>query len=209
MSQPKPKRILVEFDDGSKTETSFELLPGPLQSEIMRQPFASKSNPAPEKDRFVLLEWDDGWKEVLQVNASCAEINRYYVISRTEHVGRLSLNDQQGYPELIEIVRKPLNLKKITFKDTFQLTLERSDREGQKTDHFFALAKDENSYPDIMETLKKIIEEEGIDPEVLKSQGPDALSEQYEKITQKIGVKAGFRQQDLLDFISCLAKSAP
>ena len=71
MSQLKPRRIIVEFDDGSKTEVPFEALPTPLQSEIMRQPFASKLNPEPEKERFVLLEWDDGWKEVFQVDAAC------------------------------------------------------------------------------------------------------------------------------------------
>ena len=74
----------------------------------------------------------------MEVDAACAEINRYYVISRPEDVGRLSLNKMDDYPELIEIVRKPLDLRRITFLDTFKISLERSDREGKKMDHIEA-----------------------------------------------------------------------
>jgi hypothetical protein len=207
MSRIKPLKIIVEFDDGSRAEAPFGGLPTLLQFEIMRQPFASKPNPEPEKEGFVLLEWDDGWKEVIQVDTACKEINRYYVISRTEHVGRLSLNRQKGYPELIEIMRKPLNLKKITFMDTFHLTLKRSDREGQKTDHFFALAKEGKAYSEVMDTFKRAVEEEGIDLQVLRSQEPAVRLEQYEKIRRKMGIQAGLRQQDVLDFIAYLVRT--
>jgi hypothetical protein len=91
--------------------------------ELLRQPFASQPSKTPEQEKYVILEWDDGWREVIQVSAACADINRYYVISRPEDVGRLSLNKEDGYPELIEIVRKPLDLKRITFLNTFQLSL--------------------------------------------------------------------------------------
>jgi hypothetical protein len=208
MSRSTPQKIVIQFSDGSSTESPFHALPAQLQFDILRQPFASRPSPEPEKEKFVLLEWEDGWTEVVEVDATCTEINRYYVISRPEDIGRLSLNKPDGYPELIEIVRKPLNLKKITFLNTFQLTLERSDREGKKTDHFFELTKKGDTLTDAVRSFKKVVKEEGIDLQKLQSQGPDHLGEQYEKIRRKMGIKATHRQQDVLDFMAFLAKIA-
>ena len=204
--RPRPQEITVKFDDGSMTRAPFESLPDSLQFEIMRQPFACKASPNPEEEKFVLLEWDDGWREVIEVDPDCTDINRFYVISRVEHVGRLSINRQDGYPELIEVVRKPLDLKRITFMDTFELTLERSDREGQKTDYFFALVKEGRGFSESIAAFKDIIREEGIDPEELRSRDSSDLVEQYDRIRGKIGIKAGIRQQDVSDFIAYLAR---
>ena len=208
MPRSKPQKVVIEFDDGSKTEASFDALPSQLQFELLRQPFASQPSKNPDQEKYVLLEWDDGWREVIQVDAACAEINRYYVISRPEDVGRLSLNKMDDYPELIEIVRKPRDLKRITFLDTFQLSLERSDREGKKIDHFFKLAKEGDAISEEMEAFKRAVEEAGIDLQELRSQDPGQLAEQYEKIRRKMGIKAAQRQQDVYDFIAYLAKVA-
>jgi hypothetical protein len=206
MPRPRPQVITVKFDDGSMTVAPFKSLPDSLQFEIMRQPFACRPSPNPEEEKFVLLEWDDGWREVIEVDPDCTDINRFYVISRVENVGRLSLNKQGGYPELIEVVRRPLDLKRIAFKDTFQLTLERSDREGHKTDHFFSLAKKGKGLSEIMVVFKEVVNKEGIDLKALSSRVPSQVSKQYEEIGRKMGLKAGWRQQDVLDFIAFLVK---
>jgi hypothetical protein len=208
MPRCKPQKVVIEFDDGSKRETSFDALPSQLKSELLRQPFASQPSANPEQEKFVLLEWDDGWREVIAVDAECAEINRYYVISRPEEVGRLSLNKKDDYPELIEIVRKPRDLNRITFVDTFQLSLERSDREGKKIDHFFKLSKAGDAISEEMETFKRAADEEGADLKQLKSRDPDQQREGYERIRRKMGLKAAQRQQDVYDFIAYLAKVA-
>jgi len=207
MSLGRPHKIVVEFEDGSTCEALFESLPETLQLDLMRQPFASKLSPEPEKEKFLILEWDDGWKEVIQVDKACTQINRYYVISRVEHVGRLSLNKQNDYPELIEIIRKPLNLNRISFADPFELTLQRSDREGEKTDHFFALNREEKARPGMMDAFKAAVEKEGVDLRALKSMLPERPPEPYEKISKALGIKAGVRQQDLEDFIAFLIKT--
>ncbi len=207
MSQRRPHKIFVEFEDRSICEAPFESLPETLQLDLMRQPFASKPSPEPEKEKFLILEWDDGWKEVIRVDNTCTEINRYYVISRVEHVGRLSIHKQNDYPELIEIIRRPLNLKRITFADTFEVTLQRSDREGEKTDHFFALTKEGKPRPNMMDTFKATVEQEGVDLRAMKSMLPDRPLEPYEKIRKALGIKAGVRQQDLDDFIAFLVKT--
>jgi hypothetical protein len=206
MPRPRPQEITVKFDDGSTAIAPFESLPDSLQFEIERQPFARTPSPNPEKEKFVLFEWDDGWREVVQVDAACTEINRYYVISRMEHVGRLSINKQDGYPELIEVMRRPHDLKRIAFMDMFELTLERSEREGQKTDHFFSLTKKGKGFSEIMKVFKEVVKKEGIDLKELSSKEPSEISKQCEKIRRKMGLKAGLRQQDVFDFIAYLVK---
>jgi hypothetical protein len=207
VSRINPTKIIVEFDNRSKVEVPFEDLPVSVQRELLRQPFASRPSPEPEKGRFVLLEWEDGWKEVIQVDPSCTDINRYYVISRVEHVGRLSLNSPKGYPELIEIVRKPFGLKRITFMDSFRLAMERSSREGHKTEHLFKLTKEGEANSEIIGNLKRAVEDEGIDLQILRSREPDVIQKEYEKIRQKMDIKALWRQRDALDFIAYLVKT--
>lgn len=208
MPKARPQRVIVEFDDGTRSEASFEALPSQLQFELLREPFVSRPSPDPEAEKFVLLEWKDGWKEVVEVGADCSEINRYYVISRPEDVGRLSLKRGDGYPELIEIARKPLDLKRITFLGTFRLSLERSSREGKKVDHFFKLSEGKDAIQEELEAFKRALREERMDLDQMRAQDPDRQQEDYERIRRKMGLKAAQRQQDVLDFIALLARLA-
>ncbi len=205
MKRPMPQRIVIEFDDGSEAESPFDALPTPLQVDILSQPFASLPSPDPTQEKFLLLEWEDGWKEVTLVDPNCTQINRYYVISRPEDVGRLSINKGDGYPELIEIGRRPLNIKRITFLSTFHLTKKQSDREGKKIDHFFELSQEGDALSETLNDFRRVVEEEGIDLKDLRSRDQDQSGELYEKIRRKLGIKASSRQQDVYDFIAYLA----
>ena len=206
MSRRKPNKITVEFEDGSKAEADFATLTEQLKFELLRQPAFSSPSPRPEQEKFVLLEWADGWKEVVEVDSGCTEINRYYVITRPEDMGRLSLKKKGGYPQLIEITRDPLNLKKILFLDGYEISLERSDREGKKVDHFFALEKNDNILSALKGLFQMVVDEADFTVGQLRSQEPDAYRDQYKKIAQKMGINAAQRQQDLIDFIAHLAK---
>lgn len=204
MAGPKPKKITVEFEDGSKVEADFTAFTELLKFELLRQPAFSRSSPHPEQEKFVLLEWKDGWKEVVEVDSECTEINRYYVITRPEDVGRLSLKKEGGYPELIEVTRDPLNLKRITFVDGYEISLERSEREGNKVDHFFALDKRDSLLSEIKGLFQKAVDEADLTVEHLRSLKHDECRDHYQKIAQKMGIKAAQRQQDLFDFIAHL-----
>jgi|GEM_PF-964074 len=207
MSQSKPLTIILEFSDGLKAAASFDALPLYLRREILRQPFTVRPTGKLSKQNFLLLEWDDGWKEVIELDVSCTEINRYYVISRPEQVGRLSLNSNNRYPELVEISRRPLNLSKITFLDTFQLERAGAIREGKKTDQFFALAPANDAFTEALTSLKRSLVEEGIDRKALQSGDTVGLKEHYEKIRRRMGLRAAQRQQDVYDFITYLARA--
>lgn len=208
MPAPKAQKIVLTFEDGSQAEASFGDLPATLQADLLSQPFAAKASPDPEEEKFVLLQWDDGWKEVLKVDQGCQEINRYYVISRVEEVGRLSLKQDGGYPELIEIVRKPRGLKKVTFLGTFELALESSKREGKKEDHFFSLSKQADALSQEVEAFKRAAGELGLDPQEIAAADSELTAERCRQIGEHLGLKASRRQQDLQDFMVCLARSA-
>lgn len=207
MPRMKAARIIVEFDDGSTAENDFEKLPSQLQFELMRQPFASQASSDSTKEKFLFLEWEDGWKEIIRVDPTCSEINRYYVISRVEEVGRLSIHKEDGYPELVEITRRPMALKKIHFSDTYSPQLERSDREGKKTDHFFTLSKEKNSLSDILSAFKQACVDAEIDGATLRSPNSNESKKLQALICKKMGLKAGQCTQDVHDFITGLAQT--
>jgi hypothetical protein len=208
MPKAMPTRIVVEFGDGTQSAVPFDMLPTTLQSEILRQPFASKPSSHPEEERYLLLEWDDGWKEVIEVDGACTDLNRYYVISRPEEVGRLSVNRKEGYPELIEIIRKPRNLRRLTLGDTFELTSVNSIREGKKVDQLYALSKKEEALSEWIHSARKAMSEEGIGIQELLSGTPSTLRQTYERIRRKMSIQAGQRQQDVYDFLAYLVRLA-
>ncbi len=201
MPRPKAKKIIVQFDDGTQTEAAFEDLTANVQGELLKQPALFDFSPDGENKKFVLLEWEDGWKEVKAVDSGCTDINRYYVITRPEDVGRLSLSKKDGYPELLEIGRTPLNLKRIGFVLNHDVVFKQSDREGKKVDHFFSLNSDGDLLSTAVEGFRKALEEEGIDMKALST-------DIYPKIARRMGVRAFERQQDVFDYMDYLAQNA-
>jgi len=207
MSIPRPKKITVQFDDDASTVMDFADLTRSLQQEILKQPDFCRSNTEADTGNFVLLKWADGWREVIQIDSGCTGINRYYVITRPEDVGRLSLDTEDGYPELIEIIRKPLDLKSVDFIDSYQISLERSDREGKKIDHFFSLEKGGDALQEAINRFQKAVADEGIDLTELASQPQDQARDTLESIARHMGLVASQRQQDLLDFVTFLVRT--
>jgi hypothetical protein len=207
MSRPKPKKLIVEFEDSSRREASFDELPATLGADILRQPFASRMNSHPEQGKFVLIEWEDGWKEVVAVNADCTDINRYRVLTRPEDVGRLSLKRAGGYPELVEITRRPQQVRQITFTDTFALEPGKSLREGKKVEQHFSLRKGGDRLAEIRAELRRVLQEEGTELNEVATLSPDAARSRYEKARQEIGISASRCQQDLIEFMEYLEKA--
>jgi len=181
MPATRPEMLTITYPGGASATVRFDDLPGTLQSDILRQSFAAAPSPDPAAEGYVLLEWSDGWKEVVQVDAGCTGIKRYYVIRRTEEVGRLALEHESGYPVLLEVERRPGGLRRVTFGETFTLSPERTAREGKKTDTWYSLAQSGDAVAELKEALA--------------AAGGD---------TAAISVVAGRRQQDLDDFVATL-----
>jgi hypothetical protein len=59
-----------------------------------------------------------------------------------------------------------------------------------------------------MADFKRAAAEEDLDIQELRSEYSDELQDHFERIRQRMGLKAGQRQQDVYDFIAYLAKTA-
>lgn len=185
MAASTPERLTLTFPDGSTTTVPFGDLPGPLRDDLLRQPGLRRDRDPLGEERFLLLEWEDGWKEVIAVDGGCTDLKRYYVITRTEDVGRLALEHESGYPELVEIARRPLGLRRISLDGTVELTPARTAREGGKTDTHFTFQPTADARVELAAGLR----EAGGDPAVL-------------------GLVAGRSSRDLEGFVAALAAGA-
>lgn len=181
MPVAQPETLTLTYADGSTTSVAFAELPAPLRAEVLCQPSLRRLVGAPAEDRFLLLEWEDGWKEVYRVDPGCTAIKRYYVISRTEEVGRLALEHESGYPQLISIGRRPLGLRRVSLDGTYALAPGRSAREGGKTDTHFTLEPAPDSLREVAASL---------------AAGGDAAA---------LGLTAAECGRDLDDFVAALA----
>ncbi len=207
MAQQKilPKTLTMTFDDGSRAEIGFQDLPLTLQAELLRQPFASFKSPAPETEKYLVIEWKDGWREVFQVPRTCTEVNRYYVITRPENCGRLSIKKEDGYPELIEIDRDALNLRRLAFTQTLNLGPAKSDREGSKTEHHFVLEKGPDLLMELKTALRLALHGEGETARTLQDACDAAATDLCMRLAGRLNLRAGRRRQDLQDFLVYLA----
>lgn len=210
MGADTPAKIVLEYADGTTREAAFDSLPGTLQSDLLRQRFLldPAAAAAGGTGEFVLAEWKDGWKEVYEVDPGFMGINRYYSLSRVEEVGRLSLTAADGYPELLELTRRPNQVVRIAFGRSFSLDKGAEKREGKKTEQFYTLTAGGDSFAAEVAALRALAAEEGVDLAAgLKLQGQELLA-WLDGLRRKLGLVAGQRQQDVLDFTGHLAQEA-
>jgi hypothetical protein len=210
MGAEKPTKIVLAYEDGTTRETDFASLPGTLQFDILRQHFLldPAAAAAGGAGSFLLAEWKDGWKEVYEVDRSCTGINRYYGLSRVEEVGRLSLTASEGYPELLELTRRPNQVVRIAFGESFSLDKDLEKREGRKTEQFYTLKAAGDAFAAEVAALRALAAAEGIDLAAGLQLRGDELLGWLDGLRRKLGIVAGQRQQDVLDFTGYLATEA-
>ena len=207
MTVPNLRTVIVEYDDGTQASASYQSLTAQCRWELERQPAFRRPSPAPDKEKYLILTWEDGWREVHKVDAGCTDFNRYYVIARPEDVGRLSINKTDGYPELVEIGRRPLSLKSVALGGTWALVLDQTTREGKKTDHFFKMSPAADVITEMKRQFRQVLAEEKLTDEI-DSLSPEKRIEEYEKIRKRMKLSAGFNQQDVIDFLAYLNKTS-
>ena len=110
MSRGKISALKVIYEDGKTREMDASDLPDEARAAL--ETAASETTLLSSRDRYVMVEWKDGWKEAYRLPEDVTALRRYYVIDRKESVGRLFFDRDEKYPELVQIMRKPHEVEK-------------------------------------------------------------------------------------------------
>jgi len=213
-----PRRLIIEYEDGSKKVTEFGQLDNETWLELSRSGLCP---PPPKKtlDHYVLMRWKDGWQEVVGIPKEKAELLRYYTLERTEEVGRMAFAVAEDYPLLFLIKRLPRHIETLllvghTEVKEYLLEEKRTVKEGGKIEHILYDRKDpspceraEGWVAEIKEQLKAEIEKKGFSPEQLLSLDDHQKLQAYFDLAKALGIRGMERQEDVYGFIQLMAKN--
>lgn len=211
-----PKRVVVEYEDGTRLEAPFSRLSRQGQIELSAVGLCEAPIPeAPES--YLLLQWKDGWKEVVAADSRAVELLRYYTIERVEEVGRLSMEVADANPQLLLIRRLPGLVDSILFvgKDgpkAYALAERVTVKEGGKVEHIFYDKKkpdfsmEEASaasarYTEVLHALEKELQKNGVSvSSALAKEGEEQVA-LYKELARALGLRGTQRQQDVYGFL--------
>ena len=219
-----PKRIIIEYEDGSTKGVEFSKLSrqGWLELSKLRLCHPPSVIPEPSKN-YILFRWKDGWKEVVGLDRRDVELLRYYTIERTEEVGRMALEVAEEYPVLLLIKRLPKEIKNVLIVGSIGLKMyaleeKTKKREGGKVEHILYDSKDlnsikeENSSADkwvaeIVDSLKAEFKNRGLTSENFLSTNEVKRVSVYNKISRTLGIRAMEKKEDVYGFMQLMIDS--
>lgn len=218
-----PKRLVVEYEDGSTSKIDFNKLSRSSQLEISRAGSHS-SSPMGYSEKYLLLEWRDGWREVVAVKGDSIELLRYYVIRRIEEQGRLSVEVGTSYPQLLIINRTPRDLNGLlvvgnerakyyelkseveTWEGVFEAGGKKEYVKYDKTDEKYPQESREGAtrLAGLMNSLELQLNEKGLSAEELLARDRSTKIEEYAEIASRMGIRGKEMQQDVYGFIELM-----
>lgn len=221
-----PRRIIFEYEDGMTSSIAFSALPESVQLELEKMSFCSPTQLVSMNSQYVLLQWKDGWQEVASIEGENAQLIRYYVISRIEDVGRLSIETDSYWPDLHIVQRTPKEVKSAlvvgrdkVYAYAFDEGVERWEgtfeaggkKETVKFDKINKLMpNDFNEAPEavdeIVAAVKRKLDELAVEPKDLLASDMHARIDTYRELAQSLGIRAMQRQADVYGFIEFIIK---
>jgi hypothetical protein len=54
---------------------------------------------------YVVLKWNEGWQDVVEIDKASVDLLRYYVLEKAEAVGRTTFETKEHYPHLLRVDR--------------------------------------------------------------------------------------------------------
>jgi len=209
-----PKRIVVEYEDGTRREAPFSTLSGQTQAELSG---IGPAEAARTLKNFLLLEWKDGWKEVAAVDGRASELLRYYTLERVEEVGRLSLDAADAYPELLLIKRLPRHIENILFVgreslQAYALEEKTAVKEGGKIEHILYDKKRPNfkmedasaasrRFAAVLGSLNEELQKKGLRGSAVVAMSGEERRQLYNDLAHALGLRGNRQQQDVYEFL--------
>jgi ribosome-associated translation inhibitor RaiA len=227
VSMSIPKRLIIEYNDGSTKAIPFRNVDRQVQFELAK----SELCPAPDEVRsskqYLLLQWQDEWQEIVSVDSEVTELLRYYVIERVETRGRLALEVGTDYPELFIIERRPRELSHVLIVGrngsvkSYQLVSEIEKQEGSFDEggkkEYVKFDKSDSHYPGkfseehealakVMKRAKKELDRKQLNPEQVLAMDKSNRVKTYKEVAKGMGIRAKERQEDVYGFIELIVK---
>jgi hypothetical protein len=222
----EPKRLAVEFDDGSTTSIDFAKVTGKLRSILAESGLCPLTPRVGAAKHYVLLDWD-GWQEVFAVDADVVDPLRYFVIRRIEDRGRLSFEVGAEDPELFIIKRLPRELKGLvvanaTGMKTYDFSSEAERWEGvfeaggkieyvkyDKTDPQRQNETRQNAetVTRLQDFLQRELVERGLDPPKLLAMPENQRIDEYRQITKAMGIRGKEKLEDVYGFVELMIRA--
>jgi len=214
-----PRRLIIEYEDGSKKVTEFTQLDNQTWLELSKLGLCPPPPPKNTFDHYVLMRWKDGWQEVVGIPKKTAELLRYYILERTEEVGRMAFEVAEDYPLLFLVKRLPRHIETLLLVGRMEVkeyTLEerRTVKEGGKIERILYDKKDsspcernEGWVAELKERLKSEMENRGLTAEQLFSLGEDQKLQACFEISKALGIQGMEKQEDVYGFIQLMAEN--
>lgn len=156
-------------------------------------------------NRYVLMEWEDGWREVTPVDDDAVAVRKYFVIERVEYFGRLVVDRPGGeVPALVITDRKPLEVKKVALVGSSAIGLQKSSeyREGGRVEHNYELVESEDDVAGALATeLSEALLRRGVRPADVLASSIEERSEIIGGVAAELRLVASKSQNDLIDFV--------
>ncbi len=216
-----PKRLIIEFEDGSKKAIEFSQLARPIWLELSRLGLCLPPPPISESSKnYLLLRWKNGWQEVMSVDKNSVDLLRYYILERTEEVGRIVLNTNEDYPILMTVNRLPKELDRLMivgggYTKGYHLEPSVKKEEGDKIEHveydkaerYFQPQPESQGevwFTEVIETLKNELSQKGLSAEKLLNEDPIHRLRKYKDLAKGLCLRATEKQEDVYGLIQLI-----
>ena len=222
MSQPR--KLVVQYDDGSTRETEYAKIHADTRVALQREGLLPVGERVGTARHYVLLRWKDGWQEVLGIDKDTVELLRYYVIERIDDRGRLSFQTGEDYPELVVLERTPRDVvaalivgenevKSYALEESMERWEGIFDAGGKREYVKFDQTSDE--YPHevendparlepVLEALRAELQKTGLQPPAVLAMTEDERVGVYKSLAAAAGVRGCKRQEDVYGFVEAM-----
>ncbi len=223
-----PKQLVVEYEDGSTKKVNFTKVNKQTRIELAKLGLCPLAAGVVSSKHYLLLRWEDGWQEVVAVDKDIVELLRYYVIERIEYRGRLSIDVDADYPELLIVRRTPNELRSIMTFDNKGVKYYGLDSQIERWEGIFEAGgkreylkydATDSRYPQevreapeeldrLLNSVKKELAGKGLKLQELLEMEQNTRIEVYKEVAYGVGIRGKERQEDVYGFMELMVKSA-
>ncbi len=222
----KLKRLSLEYEDGTRKNLESDEIDSGVQSALAGSGLCQPPPEISPAKNYLVLQWKDGWQEVMSVNSDVAGLLRYYVIRRIEDRGRLALDTGAEYPELLVIERIPMEIRRLlivgdngvksygldTELEGYEGTFEAGGKkeylkyDGSNPQFQSEFSEAEENIDELKKAVAEALNSRGIHPEKLLQMDKDRRIREYKDIAKKIGIRGIKRQSDVYGFVESMLR---